>query len=193
MLLEQCNVGAVLYQLVDHFTSIAKGRVWVLFRPEFFRPSFHYCLSSIAKLQRTLTLKLLPSTVQMKFHYFDQTQQLCNIQHLSYRLSNTLLLSKFFFFLMCCHCECVSELVIDVFAININFSTSERGSKRKNVYCYMKFSWTYIFLLEKGLIIITILLHLHAHFFKFSLFTCVLFSKNDRETYNKCWHSVTSL
>ena len=34
-------------------------RVRVPFRPEFFRPFFRYCLSSIAKLRRSLTLKFL--------------------------------------------------------------------------------------------------------------------------------------
>ena len=40
----------------------------VPFRPEFFRPFFHYCLSNMSGLQRSLTLTLFPSTVQIKFH-----------------------------------------------------------------------------------------------------------------------------
>ena len=50
-------------QLVEHCTGIAEGRVQVLFGP-FFR----YSLSGIAKIPRSLTLKLFPSAVQMKFH-----------------------------------------------------------------------------------------------------------------------------
>ena len=33
-----------------------------------FRPFFRYCLSSVAKLRRSLILKLFPSAIQMKFH-----------------------------------------------------------------------------------------------------------------------------
>ena len=47
-------------------TGIAEIRV--PFRLEFFRPFFRFCLSSIANLRRSLTLKLFPSAVQVKFH-----------------------------------------------------------------------------------------------------------------------------
>ena len=53
----------LIAQLVGHCTGIAEVRVRVPFRP-FFR----CCLSSIAKLRRSLTLKLFPSAVQMKFY-----------------------------------------------------------------------------------------------------------------------------
>lgn len=44
---------ALIAQLVKHCNGITEVRVWVLFRP-----FFHYSSSSIAKLQRSLTLKL---------------------------------------------------------------------------------------------------------------------------------------
>ena len=34
-----------------------------------------YCSSSTAKLQRSLTLKLFPSAVQIKFHYYKFDHQ----------------------------------------------------------------------------------------------------------------------
>ena len=53
----QLPVGLIA-QLVEHCTSIAGVRVRVALRPEFFKPFFRYCLSSIAKLRRSLTLEL---------------------------------------------------------------------------------------------------------------------------------------
>ena len=43
---DQLPVG-VTAQLVEHCTGIAEVRARVLFRPEFFRPCFRYCSSSI--------------------------------------------------------------------------------------------------------------------------------------------------
>ena len=42
-------------QLLEHWTGIAEVRFRVPLRPEFFRPFFRFCLSSIAKLRRSLT------------------------------------------------------------------------------------------------------------------------------------------
>ena len=47
-------------------TGIAEIRV--PFRLEFFRPFCRFCLSSIAKLRRSLPLKLFPFAVQVKCH-----------------------------------------------------------------------------------------------------------------------------
>ena len=55
---------SLVAQLEEHCTGIAEVRVWVPVRP-----FVCYCLRSIAKLRRSLTLKLLfPSIVRMKFH-----------------------------------------------------------------------------------------------------------------------------
>ena len=51
---------------ISRFCWPLRCRVWVSFRPEFFRPLFHYRLSNRAKLPRSLTLKLFLSAVQMK-------------------------------------------------------------------------------------------------------------------------------
>ena len=68
---ERLQVGHIA-QLVEHCTGITDVRVRVLFAPELFSPFFFYCLSSIAKWGRSLTLKMVPSTVQMKFNVFDR-------------------------------------------------------------------------------------------------------------------------
>ena len=44
-------------QLEEHCNDIAEFKVRVPFRAKFFRPFFRYCLSSIAKLRRTVTLQ----------------------------------------------------------------------------------------------------------------------------------------
>ena len=56
--------------VLRYFSSsgIAEVRLRVPFRPECFRPIFLYCRSSVAQQQRSLTLKLFPSVVQIIFH-----------------------------------------------------------------------------------------------------------------------------
>ena len=54
---------ALIVQLVEHWTGIAEVRVQVLFRPEFFRSIFRCCLNGVAKLGRSLALKI--KTVQL--------------------------------------------------------------------------------------------------------------------------------
>ena len=56
----------LIAQLVQDCTGVTEFRGFVPFRPIFF-----YCSSCIAKLRRSLTLKLFPSVVQMKFHWFN--------------------------------------------------------------------------------------------------------------------------
>ena len=57
---------ALRTQLVEHCNDIAEVRIQVPYRP-----FFHYGLTSRAKLQRSLALKLFSSTIQTKFHSFD--------------------------------------------------------------------------------------------------------------------------
>ena len=47
----------LIAQLVEHCTSVTEVRIWVPFRQEFFKPFFLNCLSSKAKLRRSLKLK----------------------------------------------------------------------------------------------------------------------------------------
>ena len=63
---DQLPVGLIA-QLVEHCTSIAEVRVWIPFRPKFFRPLFCHCLSSIAKLWRSLTFAINESLAQFSF------------------------------------------------------------------------------------------------------------------------------
>ena len=65
---ERLQVGHIA-QLVEHCTGTTDVRVRVLFAPELFSPFFFYCLSSIAKWGRSLTLNCFHPQFKWSFIY----------------------------------------------------------------------------------------------------------------------------
>ena len=55
---DQLLVGLIA-QLVEHCTGITEVRVWVSFRPEFFRSSLHYCSSSILMTAKIINIEIV--------------------------------------------------------------------------------------------------------------------------------------